>query len=243
MASTTVEAGATGSGPSTNGEGSRRADGARAPRPGRAQRPWERLSVGHLVMVVAGLVGVVATLAALRSSGDATPVAVAARDILPGDVVTRDDVTFVDLDATDAVLDTLVTDRDLSSFEGSIAVHRIGEGDLVAVEGLAAEAAPGGLRSMSIPVDESRAVAGELEPGDRVDVLTVVDGEAVYAVQEAEVLAVDRPSTGALGGGIEEFSVTVALDDEQALAVVSGIDGGSIVLARSTGASETGEGG
>lgn len=194
-------------------------------------------------MVAAGLVGIVATLAVLRSSSTATPVAVAAHDILPGDVVRADDVTFVDLDAADALLDTLVTEGDVSRVEGSVAVHRIGEGELVSVEGLAEEAAPGGLRAMSVPVDESRAVAGELEPGDQVDVLTVVDGAATYAVRGAEVLAVDRPSTGALGGGIEEFSVTVAVDEEQALAVVAGIDSGSIVLARSTGASEPGDGG
>ncbi|MEZ5169936.1 MAG: RcpC/CpaB family pilus assembly protein [Acidimicrobiia bacterium] len=200
------------------------------------------MSVGHLVMVAAGLVGVVATLAALRSSNDATPVAVAAHEILPGDVVMADDVTFVDVDANDDVLDTLVPDGDMSGVEGSIAVHRIGKGELMSVEDLAEEAAPGGLRAMSVPVDESRAVAGELEPGDRVDVLTVVDGEAIYAVQGAEVLSVDRPATGALGGGIEEFSVTVAVDDRQALAVVAGIESGSIVLARSTGASQDGEG-
>lgn len=194
-------------------------------------------------MVAAGLVGIVATLAVLRSSNDATPVAVAAHEILPGESVTADDVTFVDLDATDAVLDTLVPDGDMSGVEGSIAVHRISEGELISVEALAQKAAPGGHRAMSVPVAESRAVAGELEAGDRVDVLTVVDGEATYAVKGAEVLSVDRPATGALGGGIEEFSVTVAVDDEQALAVVAGIDSGSIVLTRSTGADQDGQGG
>ncbi len=207
---------------------------------GRDYRPWERLSLGHLVMVAAGLVGVVATLAVLRGADATDSVAVAAHDIVPGDVVTADDFTFADVEVDDSVLDTLIASEELSEVEGRIAAQRVARGEFVPADGLVVEAAPNGLRAMSIPVDESRAVAGELVVGDRVDVLTVVDGEATYAVKTAEVLAVDRPSKGALGGGIEEFSVTVALDDLEALAVVAGIDSGAIVLARSTGASAPG---
>ncbi len=202
----------------------------------RPRAPWRRFSAGHLVMVGAGLLGAALTLVALRSADHATSVAVASRDLLPGEAVSTDDLDFVEVDVGDDVLARLVRPGDESVLDNAVVSSRVAQGDVVARSVLAEEAAPEGRRAMSVPVDESRAVAGALEPGDRVDVVEVVDRESTYAVTDAEVLAVDRPDRTAIGGGIETFSVTIAVDDSEALEVARGIEDGTIVMIRATGA-------
>ena len=78
-----------------------------------------RLSTGHVVMIVAGLLGVVLTLSVLRSADDARAVLVAADDVVPGTVIEAGSVRTVRIDADDAVMASLYGPEDLDAIEGS----------------------------------------------------------------------------------------------------------------------------
>src|SRR5262249_61505300 len=75
---------------------------------GRTRRELaSRVSTGHIVMVLAGALGVLLTLTVLRSAGDTRPVLVAAHDLAPGTVL--DDASFrvARVHADAAILGTL----------------------------------------------------------------------------------------------------------------------------------------
>jgi Flp pilus assembly protein RcpC/CpaB len=90
---------------------------------------------------------------------------------------------------------------------------------------------------MSIAIDPARAVNGELEAGDRVDVILASSHEVSIIVADAEVLGVGRPDRGGAFGGVDEkFTVTLAVDAHESQLVAAGIAGGDIVVTRTTGA-------
>src|ERR1700686_868536 len=66
-----------------------------------------RLSTGHVVMVLAGALGVLLTLSVLRSADDTQPVLVAARDLAPGTVINDASVHVARMRADASVLATL----------------------------------------------------------------------------------------------------------------------------------------
>ena len=61
---------------------------------------------------------------------------------------------------------------------------------------------------MSFPIARSRAVGGKLATGDRVDVLAVDhdSGRAGYVVTNAEIVAVEGRSGGALSGASDDVT-------------------------------------
>ncbi|MCZ7536559.1 MAG: hypothetical protein M5T61_12085 [Acidimicrobiia bacterium] len=77
-----------------------------------------RLSAGHVVMVVAGLLGFLLTLDLLQAADTTVPVAVAAADIEAGERVDAGSFDLVDLHAAGSVLDTLVAADRIDSIEG-----------------------------------------------------------------------------------------------------------------------------
>jgi Flp pilus assembly protein CpaB len=88
---------------------------------------------------------------------------------------------------------------------------------------------------MSIPVTSEHAAGASIVAGDRIDVISVVDGVAGFVAEALEVVAVADSDQGALsvGGG---YYVVVAVGSDQALALAAAIDTGSLELVRSTGA-------
>ena len=200
------------------------------------RRAWGRLSAGHLVMIAAGLVGMVLTLAALRDRPAGREVAVAAHDIHAGDALVPTDLRLVRVDADDDVLATVVRGRDLGHVRGLVATARIGAGELVPRRGLRPQAAPGGLRAMSIPIDPARAVGGRLAAGDRVDVVFAGREESSIIVADALVLSVDARGRGGIGESASPFTVTVAVDARQSELLAAAIADGNLSLTRTTGA-------
>jgi Flp pilus assembly protein CpaB len=204
----------------------------------RRARPLRaRFSAGHLLMVVAGLVGVVLSLAVLRDRPTGVRVAVADGEIRAGDVVDVDDFRAERLQASDALLDTLVAASDVRSLRGRIAVSPIADGELVARSQLHRRAAPGGLRAMSIPIDASRAAGGRIEPGDRIDVVFAGEREASIIVPDAKVIAVDESGRGGIGEVSRPFTVTVAVNARQSQLLAAAIADGDLSITRTTGAS------
>ncbi|MET0420254.1 MAG: Flp pilus assembly protein CpaB [Acidimicrobiia bacterium] len=209
-----------------------------SPRPGR-RALGGRFSSGHVVMVAAGLVGLVVSIAVLRDEPTGVRVAVAAHEIHEGEVIMRSDLRTERVDASERVLDTLIRSRDLDRTRGRIATATIRAGDLVARGTLKRRAASDGLRAMSVPIDASRAVAGRLEAGDRVDVLFAGDREASIIVVGAKVLAVDQRARGGIGETSSPFTITLAVDARQSQLLAAAVDDGGLSIARTTGAASS----
>lgn len=188
-----------------------------------------------VAMVLAGLLLFVATYLLLRDRETTYRVAAAATDVRPGTVLGRGVFVIVDVKVDEAVLAGLVTADRLAELEGWVAANSLAAGELVATGDLRAPAAPSDLRAMSLPVEPARAVAGELEIGDRVDVIATVGGLPSYVAVDLEVIGVSTPGEGALQASTPS-ALTVAVDPEQGLALAQALSGGELDVLRSTGA-------
>jgi len=206
------------------------------------RRLLSALSGGHLVMILAGLVGMLLTLALLRNADQRVEVAVAAHDVPAGAIVTEADVRYERVRMDDELLDTVLRPDDVRQLEGAVATEPIRTGEMIARTDIRSSAARSGQRAVSIPIDSARAVNGDLVAGDRVDVMMVADREVAIIVPGAEVLDVSDPGDrSGIGEVDEQFTVTLAVDAQQAQLLAAAITDGDILIARSTGA-ESAEG-
>lgn len=204
--------------------------------PAAVRRRWlGRLSGGHVAMLLAGLVAATANYALLRGDDDTTPVVVAARAVSAGETVTSDLFRTVGVPLDSDLAARVLTPDDLDALAGAVTAAPLVAGDPVRRSDLRPAAAAGGLRRMSIPVERVHAAGGDIEPGDRVDVVAVSDGAARYVLAGVEVLAVTRGGEGALEG-LDRFAVTVAVDGDRALCVAEALTAGAIEVLVSTGA-------
>ena len=90
-----------------------------------------RVSRGHLVMALAGVVGVVLSFAVLREREGETAVLVAAHDVRAGERVSSDDFRTARVTLTPEVLATVAKADDRRRLEGRIAGTTIAAGELV----------------------------------------------------------------------------------------------------------------
>lgn len=187
-----------------------------------------------LVVVLAGLLALVLTLAALRTGSSGRRVAVAARDLDPGVTLGAADIRYETVRAGGAVLERLVATD--AAWRGRVVSQPVPAGALLAAHVLRRRPTGDGRRAMSIPVERARAVNGRLEQGDRVDVVRARDGVATIVAAGLEVLDVDADRDGAFAGARDQVTVTLAVDvaDSQRLAAV--LADGDFVLTRVTGA-------
>jgi len=207
------------------------------PLPSRRRRLASRLSAGHLVMIVAGLIGMLLTLALLRNADERVEVAVATHDLRTGDVVGTSDLRYERVKMDGDLLGTVLRRDDVARLDGAISVRAVGAGELISRTAVRPAAAPSGLRAVSIPIDRARAVNGQLVPGDRVDVLLAAEAEVAVVVAGAEVLDVGDPAGGAALGSVDEqFTVTLAVDARGSQLLTAAVTDGDLLLARSTGA-------
>jgi Flp pilus assembly protein CpaB len=88
---------------------------------------------------------------------------------------------------------------------------------------------------MSIPVPVEHAAGGGLVPGDRVDVISVVDGSARFIAVDLEVLAISDNSSGPIGS-TSDYHLVVGVSPSDALGLAQAISAGSLEVIRSTGA-------
>lgn len=197
-----------------------------------------RLSTAHVVMVLAGLLGVVLTLNVLRAADHTRPVLVAAKDLAPGTVISADAVRVARIHADDGVLAALVAGSDLGSLDGRIVSTTVRRGSLLERAALQPAGDGASTRVMSFPLARARAVGGKLATGDRVDVLAVEHdtGRSGYVADDVPVVAVDSRSGGPLGTD-GDLTVSVGVDAQTAARLASALDVASVTLVRSTGSS------
>jgi Flp pilus assembly protein CpaB len=199
-----------------------------------------RLSLGHVIMLVSGLLGVILTYTLLRERDEVTQVAVASESIEAGTVVTADQFRLVEVDAANEQLDTLLTNDELESLEGLIAVNSIASNEFIDRTDFVPASSTSGLRAMSLPIEPQHAAGGALAVGDTVDVIGVRDGAASYLAQGIEVLSVGgADSQGGLVGARDTLTLTLAVDEQTALELAAVLSDGSIEIVRATGATST----
>ncbi len=204
--------------------------------PAPRRRFLARLSLGHVVMVLSGLLAFLLVLVVLRDNTSTSFFASAAVDIPAGTTVDANDVTLIEIPG-DALVGVVLSADEVNAIitSGQVTTRAISAGTLLQ----RGDFSPGGLRSeirsMSIPVSPTRAVAGSLKPGDVVDVIASDDEGSWYVTTGAEVLAVAEPTTG--GFASNDYTITIAVDPVISLRLACGLANFAIDVTRATGAS------
>ena len=203
------------------------------------KRPWwSRASAAQVFMIVAGILAFIANLAILRAREDVVLVAVAADAINAGVAIDESiHVRYVELNGSDDALAPLITVDEMASLEHFILASPMNAGEMFIRSDLVESVNPIDRRAIALAVGRDHAVGGEVRVGDRVDVIWVVDDVAVYVVTGVEVI--DTSSSDRSGGAFsasQTFSLTVAVDDVQALQLAEALNSGQIEIVRSTGA-------
>ncbi len=193
-----------------------------------------RLKLGHIVMVFAALFALLFNLAVLRGNEATLEVAVAADHIRAGTTLTMSHFETAVVPADDLLSSRFVAATDLDDAVGQLATRSIAKGDPILESDLLVLENRDGLRAMSVPIDQTQAVAGHLSRGDSVDVVLVADGLATYIATGVEVLEVPSSDASTLGAR-SGYAPTLAVDATQALRIASALDVGEVHIIRSTG--------
>lgn len=194
-----------------------------------------RVSTGHLLMVLAGVVAAVANYAVLTQGDARTAVLIADAEIAAGDPLDPDALSTAEIAPADPLAEPLLVASERDHLDGAVAATRIEAGEPLRRSDVQDPAAADGKRAMSVPVDAPHAVGGALQAGDRVDVIETASGEAAYLVTDAEVLAVPEHGESGLEG-LSGFSVTIAVAADEALRLAEAVHEGQLDVVRATGA-------
>jgi Flp pilus assembly protein CpaB len=193
-----------------------------------------RVKLGHITMALAALLALVFNLAVLQGNQATAEVAIAAGDIEAGTTLTESHLSVAEVPADDLLSGRFVSGDLIDSAVGKLATRSIAAGDPILESDLLSVDNRDGLRAMSIPIEQSQAVAGRLSAGDSVDIVMVVEGVATYIATGIEVLEVPGVDSNALGGRTG-YAPTVAVNAAQALHIAAALDTGEVHIVRSTG--------
>lgn len=207
--------------------------------PARRAGHW-RPSLSHILIAIAAILAFVLNMVVLQDQSSTTLIAVADSAIAQGTVFHPDDVRFVPVPTDFAGIDSLLTEAETTANQGWIVDRPIAEGSVIDASAVVEPGAPSGLRSMSIPVDLEHAAGGAIRSGDRVDIITVSEGQASYVITDVGVIAT-ADLNGDAFGAIGDYHVVVAVDANQALALAEAMASGMVELVRSTGAPPIGQ--
>ncbi len=197
-----------------------------------------RVSSGHVVMVVAGLLGLLLSLSLLRRADDTVAVAVASRDLAAGTRLHADMLRTTRIHASGALLSRLIPDAHLGDVDGAILLAPIRRGDIVSRSSLAPASSGRATRAVSFPVDAALAVGGDIATGDHIDVLAAArTGNASgYVLVDAAVVGVHAATSGPLRAANDQLSITVTVDAVGAQRLVRALHAADLLVVRATGA-------
>ena len=169
-------------------------------------------------------------------------VAVAAESLTAGSILGPSSVEWVPIDADFKGIAGMMTEADASSLEGLVLGQPITEGSPLMRSSLLPPGSGQGLRTISVPIGVEHAAGASLRVGDRVDVISVIEGEPRFIASDLEVVELADTNRGTLSAAGPNY-VLLAVTAEQALALAGAIDDGSIEIVRSTGAAPIEDGG
>ncbi|HEX8002603.1 MAG TPA: RcpC/CpaB family pilus assembly protein [Mycobacteriales bacterium] len=200
-----------------------------------------RLVAGILMVLLSVLGGSAVVDAADRS----VQVWAVRRDLATGTTLTADDVEARRVRLYGDDLKRYVDVRN-GTPAGRVLTRDLGAGDLLPVSALGD--ARRATRRVAIPLDRGHAAGGDIERGDRVDVLATAKlaggkPDTYAVVRNALVVAVDKPGNG-FAAGRGELVVVVEVDPAQALPLAAAIRTAEIDLSLVVpGADGAGDGG
>ena len=204
-------------------------------RPGMAPRSLlTRLSLGHVVMILAGLVAILLNLAFLRSDSESIRVIVAAESLPAGSVLTEGATNVVAVGDPGALADGLITADTASAIYGATLARQLAPGDPVRQSDLRPDGTPSALREFSLELDAAQAAGGRIGSSDIVDVIATFNGRSFYVASSVEVISVVTGGS-ALDVG-DDLIVVLAVDDQTALEIASARSIGTVAVVRATGA-------
>ncbi len=195
--------------------------------------PFSRLSLGHVVMIAAGLLSLLLNVLVLRQPGDLVSVPVAGRAIVAGSRLAQADISLRSVEAVGPFIERAVSVGDLPNLWGEVVVRDVDQGAPLMEGDIKPRSAPGDLRAMRIPVSGDRTAGANLDIGDLVDVVAVRDGTSRFVATGLEVIAIGGTGSGALAGS----GITVGVSPVQALLIASALDRDTVHILRSTGLS------
>ena len=207
----------------------------------RSALPTGRAVVGGFLVALAAL----GTFAAYSAStaGPSTTYVVARRDIPIGTRLTANDLTTLPMELPDVVARDAAFANE-GPLVGATTVGPVRRGELVQAGDVVKKRSGAGELEVSFEVESSRALAGTLRPGERVDVLATfgagADTYTVTVVRQARVLETGNDRGGLASGDTDVISLAVPTPDD-ALALTHAVNAGKVTLVRSTGATVGGE--
>jgi Flp pilus assembly protein CpaB len=186
-----------------------------------------------LLIIAAALLAFVFNFLALQERDEVTMVAIAAEPLTAGSILEPSSIEWVPIASDFEGMSGLIMEADGAIVDGSVVGEPLTVGSPILRSSLLSPGSGTGLRTISVPIGVEHAAGTTLRVGDRVDVISVVEGKPTF------ILA--NTSQGALAGG-GPYYVLLAVSAPEALSLAGAIDDGSIEIVRSTGAAPIEEG-
>ncbi len=186
-----------------------------------------RLAGPHLLMVTSGLLAFLLVFVISSDDTETVAVAVAAHDLLPGHEVEAASIERLDVPVSLGERVGLPPAELLDGDEPVTVARAVARGMSIRPIDVA-DTSPSASRLMAVPLELPVSLAEWIAPGDRIDLVSVVDGEAAFVATSVLVAAVD----GADGIGRRELSLTLAVGGGQELAIAAAIDRGDLHVVR-----------
>ncbi len=194
-----------------------------------------RVSMAHIAMAAAALLGGGLTFHLLTTADARTEVAVLTRAIPAGSSVTESQVRWEPIRADDGAGNLFLTRDTFTNLRSKVTAHALSANSILAPGDFLPRATEqDGLAAVSISVSRSGALGGALRRGDRVDI--VAEAAPLGRVADnVEVIDIDTGESGPLGGGSDDVLVTLAVSRELAVSIAQVSRAGEVDLIRTTG--------
>lgn len=194
-------------------------------------------------MALAGLVTFVTVASVLGQRNDVVEVLVARDPLLSGRAVERSSFDVVVVAADSPLLGNLVSAE--ASIDASLLGRDLSAGEPLLLSDLLSVSGPGVGRTFTVPVDADVVDGLGLIPGDRLDVLGLVEttdgnGDTIerldFVAVDLEVTRLPGERAGAFAAASASSWVTVQVSEAQAIALAEAQRLGPVELLRATGA-------
>lgn len=223
----------------TSREGDRRnGEGARSLRR-RTTLPGGRAVVGGFLVALAG-VGVFAGYT--NTAADSrTDYLVARSDLTIGHRITRSSLGYLPMDLPELIRSRSF--REPKDLIGAVVIGPVSKGELIQSSDVLIRGDTPVGREVSFSIESARAVDGQLQRGEMVDVLvTYGTGTDAYTVTVARGVRVvsRRQPRGSLGDGRDEVITVSVPTGAQTLALAHAVNAGTVTLVRTAGSDGSG---
>lgn len=202
--------------------------------PAARHRAIRRPALSHVLIALAVILAFVFNFLALQDRSETQLVAVVEQPVVAGSVLTPGDIRFVPIGSNFEGLSGLVTEDAWPGLEGWVVNRSIAAGVPLDIGSLSEPVAGGGLGFMSIPVAIEHAAGGLLQVGDRVDVISILDGGPEFVATGLSIVSLGTTDRSGLGG-LDDYHIVVAVTPSQALSLAAAIEAGSLEVIRATG--------